>query len=178
MTPRRLPRPRIQRAFVRWLKDNRHRFKVPIQITQITDKGIELHFPQHPDVFSIWLSRWDLSVCVDWQGETWDMLISLDAIPASTPMGYRCTLCENTNINWTSREALWQDHLFAPLLDWVNKTLAPATTLRLYGTRDEGCTWAVLGSRGILDSDEANLVKALLLSSKSRADISYPIVKC
>ena len=89
------------------------------------------------------------------------MLISLDAIPAATPMGYRCTLCENATQTWTSREALWQDHLFEPLLDWVNETLAPATTLRLFGTRDEGCTWAELGSQEILDSDQSILVTEL-----------------
>jgi hypothetical protein len=53
-------------------------------------------------------------------------------------------LCENTCTTWPTREALWQDQLFEPFLKWVNERLAPATWLRLYGTK--GGTWAKLGN--------------------------------
>lgn len=75
------PRPRIQRAFVRWFRENRSRFIVPKQITEVSHGGIGLKFPSHPDCLSVGLSRFDLSVFVDWQEIGWDMLISLDAIP-------------------------------------------------------------------------------------------------
>ena len=144
MSPKRSPRPKIQRSFVRWFKENRHRFNVQIQITEISGKRVELRFPQYPDVLSVWLLRWDLNVSVDWQGKNWDMLISLAAVPVATASGYRCALCENTCTTWPTRDALWQDELFEPFLKWVNERLAPATWLRLYGTK--GGTWAKLGN--------------------------------
>lgn len=157
MSPKRQARPRIQRAFLRWFQENRFRFNVQIELSQITDKGIRLRFPAYPDVLSVWLSRWDLSVCVDWQGEFWDMLISLDAIPEASPAGYRCTLCENGS-TWSSREALWRDHLFEPFLEWVNQRLAAATWLRLYRTREGGSSWATYGNHQNAAADEAFLV--------------------
>ncbi len=163
MSLARQPRPRIQRVFVRWFKENRNRFNVQIQLTQITDKGVELHFPQYRDILSVWLSRWDLSVCVDWQGEIWDMLISLDAAPESSPTGYRCKLCENAHSTWPSREGLWRDHLFEPFLAWVNEHLAPATWLKLYGTEGGGIRWARLGSHQNVSSDAAYLVTEFTL---------------
>ncbi len=164
MSPKRQARPRIQRAFLRWFQENRHQFNVQIQLTKITDKGVRLHFPGYPDILSAWLSRWDLSVCVDWQGESWDMLISLDAIPESSPIGYRCTLCENAHSTWPTREALWRDHLFEPFLEWVNERLAPASWLRLYGTEGGGIRWAKLGSHQNESSDVAYLVREFTLS--------------
>ena len=41
------------------------------------------------------------------------------------------------------RPALWTDHLFEPLLEWVNESLAKAKWLALYGSPDYG-TWARL----------------------------------
>jgi len=158
MSPKRQARPRIQRAFLRWFQENRCRFNVRIELSQITDKGIRLRFPEYPDVLSVWLSRWDLSVCVDWQGESWDMLISLDAIPEASPSGYRCTLCENAASTWSSREALWRDHLFEPFLEWANQRLAAATWLRLYRMREGGSSWATYGSDQNAPSDVVYLV--------------------
>jgi len=163
MSPKRQARPRIQRAFLRWFQENRRRFNVRIELSQITDKGVRLHFSGYPDILSVWLSRWDLSVCVDWQGESWDMLISLDAIPESSPTGYRCMLCENASSTWLTREALWQDHLFEPFLEWVNERLAPATWLRLYGT-EGGSSWATYCSHQKESSDAAYLVREFTLS--------------
>ena len=165
MSPKRKPRPRIQRAFVRWLQENRHRFDVQIQLVRITDKGITLRFPQQPDILSVWISRWSLSVCVDWLGETWDMLISLDAAPVSSPTGYRCTFCENGSKTWPSREALWRDHLFEPFLEWVNQRLAPATWLRLHRMEAGGSSWATYGNQQNPHSDVTYLVREFTLGS-------------
>jgi hypothetical protein len=131
MPPKRHARPRIQRAFLRWFQENRRRFNVRIELSQITD----------------------------WQGESWDMLISLDAIPEASPAGYRCTLCENAHRTWPTREALWRDHLFEPFLEWANQSLAAATWLRLYRTREGGSSWATYGSDQNAPSDVAYLVE-------------------
>lgn len=137
------PRPRIQRAFVRWFRENHNRFAVPVRLTKITGKGILLNFPKHPDCLSVWLSRWDLSVHVTWQEVWWDMLISLDAFPEQVPGGYRCRLHLNFDEIWPTREALWRHDLFEPFLAWVNEQLAQAYQLSLYG-KPGSSTWALL----------------------------------
>jgi len=141
-----LPRPRIQRAFVRWFRENRARFAVPVRLTKITARGIELNFPSHPDCLSVWLSRSELDVFVEWKGDCWDMLISLDCAPEPVPGGYRCALCTESVTIWPTREALWCDHLFEPFLTWVNERLAPACWLSLYSLhgRPDDTTWAAL----------------------------------
>ncbi|MEI8159116.1 MAG: hypothetical protein WCH60_19835 [Burkholderiales bacterium] len=137
------PRPRIQRTFVRWFRENRSRFIVPIQITEVSHSGIGLKFPSHPGCLSVGLSRFDLSVYVDWQGTGWDMLISLDAVPERVPGGYRSVLNTDLEQVLPTREAVWRNDLFEPFLSWVNNKLAIATALRLYGQRGES-TWAIL----------------------------------
>ena len=140
---RHLPRPRIQRAFVRWFRENHNHFAVPVRLTKITTKGILLNFPDHPDCLTVWLSRWDLSVHVTWQDLGWDMLISLDACPEPVPGGYRCRLNLNFVEIWPNRETLWCHDFFEPFLAWVNKRLAHACQLSLYGKPDSS-TWAEL----------------------------------
>jgi len=145
---KRLPRPRIQRAFVLWFNENRTRFEVPIRLTKITAKGVELHFHNYPDCLTVWLSSDALSVNVEWQGDWWDRLVDLDAYLYHTHGGYRCRFCVVDNgesaVLFPSREALWQDHLFAPFLKWVNEKFAPARWLMVSSTSDRGATWAKL----------------------------------
>ena len=71
------------------------------------------------------------------------MLASLDIDPVHTPEGYVCRLCrdhpdkpENGGVNaarFQTRAELWEDHLFRPLMNWVNNELANARWLRLLG---------------------------------------------
>lgn len=143
-----IPRPRIQRAFVRWFIENYTRFMVPVRLTKISGKGVEIHFQGYPDCLSAGLSRNELGVYVEWQGEGWDCLIDLEANPIHTRGGYQCKSCVNENdeqaMVFPSREALWKDHLFEPFLKWVNEQLAPACWLRISSIGDGGTTWAEL----------------------------------
>lgn len=163
MSIKHLPRPRIQRAFVRWFNDNRSRFEVPVRLTKITAKGVELHFINYPDCISVWLSSDELGVNVKWQGDYWDALFDMDLYPCHTPDGYKCEFCVPDNGEsatlFPSREALWQDHLFAPFLKWVNEKLAPARWLQVSCTGNRGSTWAQL----ILDESELSKPDRTLL---------------
>ena len=94
---KRLPRPRIQRAFVRWFNENRTRFAVPVRLTKITAKGIELHFYGYPECLSVWLSSDGIGVHVEWQGEYWDALLDMDIYLCHTPDGYKCEHCVPDN---------------------------------------------------------------------------------
>jgi hypothetical protein len=71
------------------------------------------------------------------------MLLSLDAFPKRVPGGYVCTECDPAiRQTFPSREALLEDHLFEPFLEWVKENLAPADALHLY--RAGGMTAAKL----------------------------------
>lgn len=145
MNKQHLRRPRIQRAFESWFKKNSTRFAVPILLTKITSRGIKLRFHNYPDCLSVWLSSNELAVHVDWQGEWWDMIIDLDVWPYHTRGGYKCKCClvepGESAVIFPSREALWQDHLFDPFLEWVNEELAPARWLQISCTVDRGARW-------------------------------------
>lgn len=146
MTRKHLPRPRIQRAFVCWLRENHNSFKVPVRVAKISAKLMELHFPGQPDCLSACLSPDEINVYVTWQGEYWDSLTRFEAFPFRTAEGWKCGQCVYENGDsaglFPSRKALWQDHLFEPFLRWVNEKLAAAHWLRVSCT--EGATWAEL----------------------------------
>ncbi len=143
-----VPRPRIQRAFVRWLRGSRARFVVPVCLTKISKRNVELHFLNYPDCLSVSLSRDEINVHVNWLGDFWDMLVSLDVHAFRTQGGYKCEFCKHdygeSIALFTSREALWQDHLFDPFLKWVNEELALARWLQMSVVANGGTTWAKL----------------------------------
>jgi hypothetical protein len=151
MKIKRFPRPRLQRAFVLWFNDNHTLFKIPLRLTKLSAKGVELHFQNFPDCLSVWLALDELRVFVEWQGEPWDTLFDMDLYPSRTSDGYKCDQCmrdEGESVAlFPTRVALWQDHLFAPFLKWVNEKLYSARWLRiscLGPAGDRGCTWAEL----------------------------------
>jgi hypothetical protein len=148
MPVKHLPRPRIQRTFVRWFEKNRCNFEIPIQIKQITAKNVKLVFSGLQNILSVSVSAYELNVYVNWQGQMLDVLISLDVYMRHTPDGYKCKCCCDsvgaTAAVFTSREALWRDHLFIPFLKWVNEKLANAHWLEVSSMNDGGITWARL----------------------------------
>ena len=158
-----LPRPCIQRTFVRWLDKNRTRFEVPVHIRKITADSVNLTFQGYPDCLSVSLSAYELNVHVNWQGRWWDMLISLDAWAFHTLGGYKCKCCwidyGESATNFPSRESLWLDHLFDPFLQWVNEELTPARWLQISGTKDVGATWAkLIRDENALDKPDRTLL--------------------
>jgi len=132
--PRRMKaRPMIQRAFDRWYRASQDRFAIKLEFIRRTDSCLTFGFQGVNRIIDVSLSN-DLSVHVTWDDTSWDMLLSLDAFPKRVRGGYVCTECDPAiRQTFPSREALWEDHLFEPLLEWVNENLAPAEALRLYG---------------------------------------------
>ena len=156
------PRPRIQRAFLSWFRENRSRFIVPIQITKVSHKGIGLKFPDHPDCLLVWLSRFGLNVHVQWQGIWWDMLISLDSCPHPGPGGYRCPLTIDSVEIWPTREDLWRAQLFEMFLSWANDKFARSDSLALYG-EPNSLSWASLRNSKIDSFKTDSFIVSVLL---------------
>jgi len=126
-------RRRIQRAFLKWMQENRHRFLVPVDIRHRTDQCIELDFIGYNSTISAWLSSCGMDIPVNWQGQCWDLLCSFESAPRPVTGGYHCLLYSPDDRQiFSSREALWTTEVFEFFLKWVNETLLPANWVALY----------------------------------------------
>ena len=137
-----MPLPRIQRCFLKWMEDADLAFR--LRKVRRTDRFLEFRFEGITPALRVILSRYDIDVWVEWEGEDWDAVYSEYVSARRAEGGWTCTACPaDTRKLWASREALWREHLFGLFLDWVNGTLAEAELLALDGKRDS-MTWAKL----------------------------------
>jgi hypothetical protein len=135
-----MPRRRLHREFLRWLKLNRARFAIGIQLGRRTDRRLEFSFVGiHPAITGV-LSTCEVNVNVIFEGNdfdagNWDTLIWLFHGAQPVPGGYICSQCKPEYKRvFPDLVALWTDHLFEELLKWVNEDLAPAKWLVLNDT--------------------------------------------
>ena len=153
-------RPRIQRAFIYWLQENKHRFNVPVQIARRTDRTIELAFDGLHPAFSGCLNSRGIEIYVNWQGLTWDTLYSIEVEPSVTAVGYHCKwFYPEYQQLYINREALWVNELFEPFLTLINEKLATAKWLALYLLSPCSSSWAELHT---IEPDENEHLYALL----------------
>jgi hypothetical protein len=130
---------------MRWYRVNKNRFLVPLSFQERSDQFLNWHFLGIDRVVTGFLGRHEITVPVEWGGECWDLLVSLDVMPTKQGQNHICGFClPEHQIPYPDRASLWKDHLFEPFLTWVNNTLAPAKWLRLEGSLDKGYTSASL----------------------------------
>lgn len=138
-------RPRFQREFFAWYRQNAHRFALPLRLMACRKHSIELGLMDITPVISISLSRTNLGVHVVLGGEHFDTLLDLDIAPRHHPFGFVCEFCDDkTRQIFKTRADLWRDHIYEELLTWVNTGLAPANWLRLSHIGTNGTSWASL----------------------------------
>jgi hypothetical protein len=135
-----MPRRRLHREFLKWLKLNRARFAIRIALGKRTDEVLEFSFVGINPAIMGYLSTWDVNVKVNFEDEdfedfrNWDTIFWVDQVAEPVPGGYICTQCKPEYKKvFPDRVALWTDHLFEALLKWVNEDLAPAHWLILEG---------------------------------------------
>ncbi len=140
-----MPRRKIQRAFLSWLEQNRSRLAIEIVLGKRTDTVQEFTFAGINRAIRGELNTYEVEVWVIYRDDCWDILLDLDAEPKRVPGGgYICDLCPpEARRVFPDRPALWTDHLFEGLLEWVNDSLARAKWLALHGD-PETATWARL----------------------------------
>ena len=139
-----MPRRKIQRAFLSWLEGNRSRLAVDIVLGKRTDTVQEFTFAGINRAIRGELNTYEVEVWVIYRDDCWDILLDLDAEPKRVPGGYICDRCfPEAQRVFADRPALWTDHLFEGLLEWVNDSLARAKWLALHGD-PESATWARL----------------------------------
>lgn len=131
-------RPRIQREFLSWFFESRHLSSTPISISKHTKQSIGLAFTDATTMISATLSSWEINVSFHWEGIDWDFLTCFEAIPAQKRGWYVCSLCDDPEGDvYSTREVLWEVHLFEPFLEWVNGTLTKAPWIEVYGSVGE-----------------------------------------
>lgn len=68
-----------------------------------------------------------------WRGECFDLVWDDDVCVARAADGFNCRLCLPAHVRvHSTREALWEELLFEPFLEWINGTVATARALNLY----------------------------------------------
>ena len=141
----------LQRAFLAWIEESRSRLAIAICIGQSTPEVTEFTFVvANPVLIGSLTACGDLVISAEWEGECWDFLLSEEVRPALSQEGFVCSLCEREGKHriFPTLEALWLDHLFRPLEDWINTKLDAAWAVALYRRDGGGATWARLVSAG------------------------------
>lgn len=114
---------------------NHDRFEVKIRLGKRTDTTQEFSFVGIASAIQGAVTPYEINVYAIHEGEWWDFLLDLDARPKRTGGGVVCEDCTpDTRRVFPDRPALWADHLFEPLLQWVNESLAKAKWLALFGS--------------------------------------------
>lgn len=171
-------RTRIQKIFDAWRKENRHRFTYPMYLIgnrrrghyELSFAGItpEIRLYMAPSNFGIWAyTKTGKKGC--------DGLVEFDVLEERHPVTrkYYCGFCTEPDL-YDTRRALWVQHSFEPLLEWMNENFQPGKWLCMYGDGDAmHCDDDWLFSARILDESE------MLKHRESREDFAYatPVVK-
>lgn len=135
-------RKRYQTCFLRWLKQNAHRFLLPPLKPKVKVGSVSLTFSNLNPHIQVRVCQNKLMVVVDhpmWGKRRFiDALLDLDLTPEWRDGGYTCNPCvgwlsENRKNSpsevFPSLEALWEVHQFEVFLKWCNEKLVPATNL-------------------------------------------------
>jgi hypothetical protein len=128
-TNRRPPRPQ----FFRWWTKNRSRFLIDLQWGPPEREQMQFSFEGiHPALHGV-VSDGNVSVKVHHAEEFWDRIFDVDVKPKRVRRGYICEWCTEWGPPrpFPNRSALLANHLYEPLLEWVNEQLAPAHWLVL-----------------------------------------------
>lgn len=133
------------RALQRWYDRNRRSIPIALSFsaygagTTVVLEGI------HPAI-GVCVLPDQMNVSVSLDGECWDFLMSEDILPIFDGVHWWCDICRNEGRHapFQSIEALWQDHFFDQLADWIRDVLAPARYAVLHGSHGEGATWVEL----------------------------------
>jgi hypothetical protein len=130
-------RRRLFRCFRDWYRENRRRFSLPLYLVTRSDRRIELlvgDIPGERMLFYISAgNREDESaLCFFWKGQCIDSACWHWVAPCKSSKGYYCAECRLKDPDhpyFPTREALWIDHLFEPILEDVNERIATAEVL-------------------------------------------------
>jgi hypothetical protein len=119
-------------------------FRIKLELLKRTDTALDVGFCHINRMIRAYVDDSEISIPITWEDDNWDVIKWFESRPRRVPNGYVCDLCvPGKQTISPSREALWLDHVFEPLRDWVNNALASADAVAVSGDPDGG-TWAKL----------------------------------
>jgi hypothetical protein len=155
----------LKASFLRWLGEAKTALKVPIIVTELLADRIRFGFGGYTPVLRGWIGHREgyrgaeMLIDAEFQG-IWDGLRWPDSVcPVRRSGGWVCATCEGEGhpVLFESAEAIWRDHLFDDLLEWVNESLTPATHIAFY---DDRAQWV-----NLLQEADANATYILPVKS-------------
>jgi hypothetical protein len=131
-----MPKNFSQKTFDYWLKHNRRHFHYPPQLLRhFRDRSIYLFHGTNPAIQLYINSRGSVEIWINYKGFFWDIIADFDVYERRTPAGtYFCDLCDKDGqIFYPTRQDLWINHSFKPLLEWALENLIDSNRLYLLG---------------------------------------------
>ena len=131
-------RPRLFRSLGQWYAKNRVALPYRLNLTKTTRHVLSVRIEGVHPAISIHFHQHGFDVRVDREGTFWDMLLSVDIAVARSNKGYYCSLClhDGEPHLFPTREALWEDHYFKELAQFLEQKLKPSHALCLHGKKD------------------------------------------
>lgn len=143
--------------FNHWLENNRKRFiHPPVFIEQSEDYFIIRFEGVVPELLCYISDGGAIEMRVNYMEIFWDIVTDFDVFEEFLPSGqYYCSEClPEFKKTFDSREKLWEEHSFEPLLEWCNEHFTSSHWLYLYGEQDAS-TWAWVRIENKTDLDKA-----------------------
>lgn len=148
-----MPKNFVRKTFDRWLCRNRMRFNYQPMLVKKRKRYFLLQFAGITPEIVCLVRNTGVGVWVLYRGDCWDGLAHFDVAERRAPSGhYYCELCEPEKREmFSSREALWEEHCFEPLLEWTNEEFHVSRWLCLLGGIKDGYTAAILKQKDEMD---------------------------
>lgn len=154
-----MPNNFIQKAFGLWLSRNRARFRFQPRIVKKIRNCIALRFAGISQKIGCVITSSGLTIYVNHEGECWDIVADFGVSESRSSKGYYCGLCEPEKRKFfASREELWIEHCFEPMLEWTGRELNESRWVYLFAT--DGATWAEIREKDDCTLENKNFVNA------------------
>jgi len=145
-------RKRIFRAFQSWYSTKQKEFGPELSVIKRNETCLELAvrgIPNHVMSILFTIGRGktrqaDISTYFYLNGECMDSAGWFDAEPIRIADGYRCGFCERQGAGkvYPSLESLWEEHLFEPLMTWLNEALTNLIRIDFCQNSKGDTSWA------------------------------------
>lgn len=119
--------------------------------------AVEVNFLTGGGALHGYAHKGGISIAAVWDGECWDFLFDEDVVSELRPDGWCCSLCSADRQSYfPSVGALWVDHLFQPLRQWITMKLFMAKGIGFYGRG--GMTRAKLVANGDVEDAQTHIL--------------------
>lgn len=151
-----MPKSFQREAFDQWLSKNQKFFQKPPVIVKNGRNYFSMRFQGITSAIECFISSHGYVIGVKHKGVCWDLINVGDVDEQLPPSGkYFCGDCKPEYKKlFSTRIALWEDHVYQPMLKWVTNNLLKTKWLCLFQMHNKGITWARM-------VDEDNLLKEM-----------------